>query len=149
NTGRTTIAAGHAVTVPNRALLISPSATATVMTTMEDEDFVFRLARSEDYQGWALAKSAHGRGFEGVAMTFIGNDYGAGMQITFRDNFENHGGTITVAQVHEANKSSYLAELTDLNQFQPQALVVINYAAAGGITMIKEALEKGIFKYFI
>jgi branched-chain amino acid transport system substrate-binding protein len=149
NTGLTTLAAAHAVTVPNGVLLISPSATATVMTTMEDKDFVFRLAPSDAYQGWVLAKFALDRGFKRVAMTFVGNEYGAALQITFRDNFENHGGTITAAQVHEANKSSYLPELTDLNQFQPQALVVIDYAAAGGITMIKEALAKGLFKYFI
>jgi branched-chain amino acid transport system substrate-binding protein len=149
NTGTTTIAAAHAVTVPNGVLLISPSATATVMTTMEDKDFVFRLAPSDAYQGWALAKFAHDQGFDRVAMTFVGNEYGAGMQLTFRNNFENYGGTITAAQVYEANKSSHLPELAALTQFEPQALVVIDYAAAGGITMIKDALAQGHFKYFI
>ncbi|MGH6891057.1 MAG: ABC transporter substrate-binding protein [Dongiaceae bacterium] len=149
NTSLATIAAAHSVTVPNGVLLISPSATATVLTTAEDNDFVFRLVPSDAYQGWVLAKLAYDRGFKQVAMTYVGTDYGAGMQDTFRSNFENLGGTITSAQVHEANKSSYLPELTALTQYNPQALVVIGYAASGGTTMIKEALAKGLFKQFL
>ena len=67
NTSHATKAAAHAVTVPNGVLLISPSATATVLTTLEDKDFVFRLAPSDADQGWVLARLIHSQGFTRVA----------------------------------------------------------------------------------
>src|SRR5207245_2377567 len=57
--------------------------------------------------------------------------------------------TITDAQAHEPNKNSYIQELTALAEGKPEALVLITYAAGGGITIIKEALEHGFFKQFI
>src|SRR5262249_40054207 len=84
-----------------------------------------------------------------VALTYVDSDYGAGMQDTFRDNYENFGGTITSAQVHESNKDSYLAQLDGLNRFDPQALVVIAWASSGGATIVKEALGNGLFKLFL
>ena len=149
NTGLATMAAAHAVTVPQGVLLISPSATATPITTMEDRDFVFRVAPSDADQGWVLARLVHAQGFTRVAVTYVDTDYGAGMNDTFRYNFENYGGSVTLTQVHEANKSSYLPELKALSQYNPEALVVISYAASGGATIVKEALANGFFKQFI
>jgi branched-chain amino acid transport system substrate-binding protein len=149
NTSLATIAAAHAVTVPNGVLLVSPSATATVLTTMEDKDFVFRVAPSDAHQGWVMAKLAHSQGLTQVALTYVDTDYGSGAQDTFRYNFELFGGNITFAQVHEANKTSYIPELTALTQHNPQALVVIAYAASGGATIIKQSLANGFFKQFI
>jgi branched-chain amino acid transport system substrate-binding protein len=149
NTSGATIAAAHAVTVPNSVLLISPSATATVLTTLEDRDFVFRVAPSDADQGWALARLVHDQGFTHVAVTYVDTDYGSGLQDTFRNNFEHFPDSTTVAQVHEANKTSYIPELTALAQNNPQALVVIALAASGGATIVKQALENGLFKQFI
>jgi branched-chain amino acid transport system substrate-binding protein len=149
NTSLATIAAAHAVTVPNGVLLISPSATATVLTTLEDRDFVFRVAPSDADQGWVLARLAHSQGFTRVALTYVDTDYGSGMADTFRNNFENFGDNITLAQVHEANKTSYIPELAALTQYNPQALVVIAYAASGGATIIKQSLANGFFKQFM
>src|SRR5262249_55415686 len=42
-TSLATIAAAHGVTIPDRVLLISPTATAPLLTTIEDNDFVFRV----------------------------------------------------------------------------------------------------------
>ena len=149
NTSHATMAAAHAVTIPNGVLLISPSATATTITTMEDRDFVFRVAPSDADQGWMLAGLVHAQGYTRVAVTYVDTDYGAGMNDTFRYNFENYGGSITLTQVHEANKSSYIPELKALSQYNPEALVVISFAAGGGATIVKEALANGFFKHFI
>lgn len=149
NTSLATIATAHAVAIPKGVPLISSTATATVLTTLEDHDFVFRVVPSDAYQGWMLAQLTYRQGFTRVALSYVDTDYGSGMEDTFRDNFENLGGTITSAHGHEANKKSYLPELAALRQYDPEALVLISYAANGGITMIKEALENGSFKQFI
>jgi branched-chain amino acid transport system substrate-binding protein len=149
NSSPTTMAVAHAVTIPKGVLTISPSATATVITSMEDEDLVFRLAPSDALQGWVLARLAHDQGLTRVALTYVDNAYGAGVNDVFRYHFEHFGGTVTVSQVHEANKSSYLSELTTLSKYKPQALVVASYAAGGGIAIVKEALEKSFFNRII
>jgi branched-chain amino acid transport system substrate-binding protein len=148
-TSVTLMGAAHDVTIPNGVLLISPTSTATLITTLEDKDFVFRTVPSDAYQGWMLGKLVYEQGFRNVALTYVNTDYGSGLADTFRASFENLGGTITYAQAHEPNKTSYLPELTALSAGNPQALVLIAYAQNSGITIIKEALEHGLFKQFI
>jgi len=149
NTGLTTMAAARAVTIPERVLLISPSATATTITTMEDKDFVFRLAPSDADQGWVLARLVHAQGITRVAVTYVDTAYGAGMNDVFSYHFGHFGDVITLSRVHEANKSSYVRDLKALSQHDPQALAVFAYAASGGATIVKEALASGLFKQFI
>jgi len=144
-----TMAAAHGVTVPKGVLLVSPASTAPLITTLEDNDFVFRTIESDAYQGWMLGKLVYDQGFRNVALTYVNNDYGSGIADTFRGAFENLGGTITDAQAHEPNKNSYLQELTALAENKPEALVLITYADGGGVTIIKESLEHGFFKQFI
>ncbi len=148
-TSVTLMGAAHEVTIPNGVLLISPTSTATLVTTLEDHDFVFRTIPSDAYQGWKLGKLVYDQGFRSVALTYVNTDYGSGLADTFRASFENLGGTITNAQAHEPNKTSYLPELTALAAGNPEALVLIAYAANSGITIIKEALAHGLFKQFI
>jgi branched-chain amino acid transport system substrate-binding protein len=149
-TSLATLAAAHGVIIPNGVLMISPSATAIELTDLEDKDFVFRVAPSDADQGWVLAGLVHQMGFTKVAVTYVDTDYGSGLNDTFRDNFENYGGTVTFAMAHEANKSSYANELKQLAAYDdPEALVVIDFAGGGGITLIKDALANGHFKQFI
>ena len=148
-TSVTLMAAAHGVTIPKGVLLISPTSTAPIVTMLEDNDFVFRTIPSDALQGWMLGKLVYDEGFRNVALTYVNTDYGSGLADTFRASFENLGGTITQAQAHEPNKSSYIPELKALAQGNPQALVLISYAATGGITIIKESLEHGFFKQFI
>ena len=148
-TSAATIAAAHGVTIPKGVLLISPASTAPIITTLEDKDFVFRTIPSDAYQGWMLGKLVYDQGFRNVALTYVNTDYGSGLADTFRNAFENLGGTVTSAQAHEPNKDSYLPELKALSAGNPEALVLIAYAASSGITIIKESLENGFFKQFI
>jgi branched-chain amino acid transport system substrate-binding protein len=144
-----TIAAAHNVAIPDHIVLISPASTAPLITTIEDNDYVFRTIPSDAYQGWMLGKMVYDQGIRKVAVTYVNTDYGSGLADTFRASFENLGGTITNSQAHEANKTSYLPELKALTEYDPEALVVIAYAASSGITIIKESLENGYFKRFI
>jgi branched-chain amino acid transport system substrate-binding protein len=148
-TSVTLMAAAHEVTIPNGVLLISPTDTDALVTTLEDNDFVFRTIPSDAYQGWMLGKLVFAQGYRAVALTYINTNYGTGLADTFRASFENLGGTITYAQAHEANKTSYLEELTALTQDNPDALVLIAYAANSGTTIIKQSLEHNFFKQII
>jgi branched-chain amino acid transport system substrate-binding protein len=145
----TTLSAADAVTIPNGVLLISPASTTPLLTTIQDNNFVFRVVPNDAYQGWVLGRLARRLGFTRVAVTYINNDYGIGISHTFRNAFEISGGTITAALAHEADKSSYLRELRQLTAYAPQALVVISFAGSGGATIIKQAVANGLFRQFI
>lgn len=143
------IAAANSVSIPSGVLQISPSATAPDYRQLDDNDVAFRVAPSDDYQGRILAKLVRDQGIGRVALTYVNNDYGAGTAETFRIAFTAAGGTITADQAHEPNKSSYRSELATLAGGNPDALVVIAYAADSGITIIRQSLENGFFDRFI
>jgi branched-chain amino acid transport system substrate-binding protein len=148
-TSASLLAMAHGVTIPSGVMLTSPAATAPIITTMENNGFVFRTILSDAYQGWMLGKLAHEQGYRNVALTYINNDYGSGISDTFRSAFENLGGTVTAAQAHEPNKNSYLQELTALSQGRPEALILIAYPGSSGITIIKESIAHGFFTKFM
>src|SRR4029077_17747604 len=148
-TSASLIAMAHGVTVANGVMLTSPTATAPIISTMENNGFVFRTILSDAYQGWMLGKLAYQQGYRNVAVTYINNDYGSGISDTFRSAFENLGGTVTIAQAHEANKSSYLQDLKALAAGKPEALVLIAFPTSSGITIVKESLEEGFFTKFM
>lgn len=144
-----TITAAQSVAIPAGILMISPTATAPSITDLADNDFVFRLVPSDAYQGLVLAKLLLDQGFSRVALTYANNDYAVGIAETFREAYKRLGGTLTADQVHEEKKTSYRAELATLAQGDPQALVLIAYAGDSGVTIIRQALEAGLFTQFI
>lgn len=143
------IAAANSVTIPSGVLQISPTATSPEVTGLDDNDHVFRVVPSDDYQGLVLAKLVLDQGLDRVALTYANNDYGVGIAGTFRAAYTAAGGTITSDQVHEEKKSSYRSELATLSSGNPKALVLIAYAADSGITIVRQSLENGFFDRFV
>ncbi len=143
------IAAANSVTIPSGVLQISPTATSPEVSNLDDNDQVFRVVPSDDYQGLVLARLVLDQGLDRVALTFANNDYGVGIAGAFRDAYTAAGGTITADQVHEEKKSSYRSELATLSSGDPQALVLIAYAADSGITIIRQSLENAFFERFV
>lgn len=145
-----TIAAANAVSIPNGILQVSPTSTSPEMTSLEDNDFLFRVIPSDNFQGIALSRMLLDNGITDVALTYVNNDYGVGIASTFRDAYTAAGGTITADQIHEPDKNSYRSELATLaSGGDAQALVLIAYAAGSGITIVRQALENGFFDRFI
>jgi len=145
----TTLAAANSVTIPTGVMQISPTATSPDMTTLADKDWVFRVVPSDAYQGQVLAKLTMDQGVKKVALTYANNDYAAPLAKAFADSYKALGGTITAEVKHEEKQPSYTTELATLAKDQPEALVIIAYAGDSGLTLVKEALENGLFKRFI
>ena len=145
----TTLAAANSVTIPTGVMQISPTATSPDMTTLADKDWVFRVVPSDAYQGQVLAKLTMDQGVKKVALTYANNDYAAPLAKAFADSYKALGGTITAEVKHEEKQPSYTTELATLAKDQPDALVIIAYAGDSGLTLVKEALENGLFKRFI
>ena len=144
-----TIAAANAVSIPNKVLQLSPTATAPTMTDIEDDDYLFRIVPSDNYQGQVLAKIVLDEGINKVAVAFVNNDYGVGRAGTFKTAYEAMGGTVTAYEKHEDKKNSYRGELATLASSGAEALVVIAYAGGSGAKIVKQSLENGFFDRFI
>lgn len=144
-----TLAAANTVTIPAGIVLISPASTAPALTTLDDNDTVFRVVPSDSYQGAALARTLLGMGYESVAVTHLNNDYGKGLAEAFRAEFEAQGGTLAAFAAHEEGKASYRAELAELARSGADTLAIFDYGDGSGLTILREALENGFFERFV
>jgi ABC-type branched-subunit amino acid transport system substrate-binding protein len=143
----TTLAVANAVTVPNQVPQISPSATARSLTLLEDDDFVFRTAPSDSFQGVVLADLAWELGYRNPAVLFINNTYGQGLAEQFAESFAALGGTVT-AVAHESGQPSYASELARASANGPDVLVAISYPVSAGV-YIREAIDSGAADSFL
>jgi len=139
----------QAVTIPAGVVSISDSATAPSISTLADNDLVFRVAASDSYQGVALAELAMAQGFEKIAISYANDDYNAGLAAAFRTAFEEMGGEVVANQAHEPEKASYRAEAATLGGSGADALALFAYYGSSGITIMRNMLELGLMDTFI
>jgi branched-chain amino acid transport system substrate-binding protein len=144
-----TIPAASNVAVPAGVVMISPASTSPEITDLKDNDYLYRTAPSDAFQGGVLAKLVLSKGIKKIALTYINNDYGVGLAGTFRKTYKAMGGIITADQVHEEKKQSYRSELASLASGGSTKLVLIAMGEGSGMTMIRQSLEGGMFDTFI
>jgi branched-chain amino acid transport system substrate-binding protein len=144
-----TIGAATAAGIPGGVVQISPSASAPALTTLEDNDLVFRTTPSDAFQGVQLGKLLLSKGIKDVAVTYVNNDYGKGLADVFVATFTEGGGTVTSNVAHEDGKADYRAELGQLSSGGSQNLVVLAYASGSGKTILQQAIEGGEFTAFV
>lgn len=144
-----TIGAATAAGIPGGVVQISPSASAPALTTLEDNDLVFRTTPSDAFQGVQLGKLLLSKGIKDVAVTYVNNDYGKGLADVFVATFTEGGGSVTSNVAHEDGKADYRAELGQLSSGGSQNLVVLAYASGSGKTILQQAIEGGEFTAFV
>lgn len=140
-----TLAAANTATIPAGIVLISPASTAPALTTLADNDTVFRTVPSDAFQGAALARKLRELGYDKVAVAYLNNDYGAGLRNSFETEFKALGGDVAASAAHEEGKASYRAELGELAKSGANTLVVFAYASGSGMTIVRETLENAFF----
>lgn len=143
------LAAANSVTIPAGVTIVTPSGTSPEITSLQDNDTVFRTVPSDDYQGRALARTLLERGTNKVAVAYLNNDYGKGLAEAFRAEFEEKGGEIAGFAAHEGERASYRSNLADLAAGGADTLVILDYGDGSGLTMLRQALENGFFENFV
>jgi branched-chain amino acid transport system substrate-binding protein len=144
-----TVAAANNAAVPGGVVMISPASTAPSLTTLEDNDLVFRTAPSDAFQGEVLANLVFAKGITSVAVSYVNNDYGTGFADAFGAAFEAAGGQVLASEAHEDGKADYRAEIGSLSSTGAEALVVLAYVDGSGGTLIRQAVEGGDFSQFV
>jgi ABC-type branched-subunit amino acid transport system substrate-binding protein len=143
-----TIALAQSVTIPNEVVQISPSATSPALSVLEDNDFLYRTAVSDAAQGVILARLARELGYETAALLYVNNAYGEGLARVFTESFEAEGGTVTASVPQEPDQPSYISELENATDGDPDVLVAMSYPVSAGV-YLREAIEGDFIDAFM
>ncbi len=144
-----TISGANNAGIPGSVVMISPASTSPALTTLEDNDLVFRTAPSDAYQGEVLARLLKAKDVSDIAITYVNNDYGKGFADALEAAYQAEGGTVAAKEAHEDNKADYRAELGSLSSSGATTLVVLAYADGSGQTIVRQALEAGDFAVYV
>ena len=143
-----TIAAAEAVVVPNGRIIISGASTAPAISTLDDNDFVFRTAVSDAAQGIVLANLAWREGYRTAGVMYVNNAYGEGLTDQFEKTFTELGGSVISRVPHEDTQPTYNSELEKATEGDPDVLVTVSYTGQAQV-YIREALEGGYADTFL
>ncbi len=142
-----TQAVARAVTIDGEVPLMSPSATSPTITVLDDNNFVFRTAPSDAFQGVVLANLAYGLGYRSAGALYINDAYGQGLADQFEASFTALGGQVVIVP-HEPEQPSYASELAQATANNPDVLVAISFPVSAGV-YIREAIESGAADTFL
>lgn len=142
------IALANSVTIPNEVVQISPASTSPAISILEDNDFMFRTTVSDAAQGVVLARLARELGYETAAALYVNNAYGEGLARVFKESFEAAGGTVTALVPQESDQPSYISELENATEGNPDVLVAMSYPVSAGV-YLREAIEGDFIDTFL
>jgi len=143
-----TIPVATSITSREGVLQITSASTSPTITTLKDNDFLFRTVPSDAFQGIALAKLVTEKGVKDVSIIYVNNAYGQGLADAFAKAYQGMDGKVTESVPFEAGQASYRGELQRLKGGDAEALVVVAYPENGTV-ILKQSLEGGYFDKFI
>ena len=142
-----TIGAFNGSGLSGNVVFISPASSAPALTTLQDNDLVYRTTPSDALQGVKMADLLLAKGVKDIAITYVNNDYGKGFADALSAAYTAGGGTVAANVAHEEGKADYRAELGNLTA--SQNLVILAYANASGNTILRQAVESGNFTTYV
>ncbi len=144
-----TISVAENAAIPAGVTMVSPASTSPAITTLKDQDLVFRTTPSDVYQGSVMARLLRSKGIDRIAITYVNNDYGKGFADALAAAFLAAGGKIDANEPHEEGKADYRAHIRTLAASGVDTLVVLAYANGSGQTIIRQAVASGDFDQFV
>ncbi|MEF8800238.1 MAG: ABC transporter substrate-binding protein [Halolamina sp.] len=118
--------------IPNGVVGCSPSSTSPNVTTLDDDDLIFRTAPSDALQGQVMAQvGSENLESNSASALYVNNDYGQALFESFNGAYEDRGATVETGVAFRKEKDSYTTELGEAMESDPDMLVVIGYPASG------------------
>jgi ABC-type branched-subunit amino acid transport system substrate-binding protein len=145
---RHTIPVAEQVTSQRSVPQIAFAATSPAITTLKDNDFLFRTAPSDDFQGIALAAIARSKRMDTLSILHLNDAYGQGLANSLRSAFEARGGKIMLAVPFKPEQADFGKELAQLAKQPVDALVLVGFPKDGE-RILKQAQALGKFKRYI
>lgn len=121
------VVAVNSYAVQRNVLVISPAATATAISSLQDNNLVWRTAPSDELQARLLAKVVKADAATDVRTIFVDKLYGTGLNEKFREAYTSLGGQGLKDSLSykEANEAELKAKLNDVSRFAPSHLLLV------------------------
>ncbi|OQY48477.1 MAG: hypothetical protein DRR08_26035 [Candidatus Parabeggiatoa sp. nov. 2] len=169
-----TIEVAKKVSIPNQVPQIAIASTSPAITTLADQDFLFRTAPSDALQAVVLARLASGTlkdvnlprsssahsGYKRVSVLYVEGTYGQGLNDVFTKHFDELGGEKVVAVSHPEVPISDLENKALLRQIllpslqqayadgETEVLIAMSYTGYAEV-FLQQAIENNLFDKFL
>ena len=120
----------------------SPANTSPVFTTYNDKGLYFRTAPSDVLQGRVMADLVVNDGASSVGILVRDDSYGKGLADAVNKGVTGGGGEVTDTVTYSPDTPSFGAQVTQIKQGNPDAVVVIGFNETTKI--IPEMIKQGI-----
>ena len=138
-----TIPVAMSVSVPGHIVQISPASTSAKITTLNDDDYIYRTVPMDALQAPALAQVlVNDKHFKTVSIVYVNNDYGEGLADGLKAAYEKLGGHVTAMVPYDKKQASYRGEADKAVKGNPQAVVMVAYPQFGSMIM-RQIIETG------
>ncbi len=117
---------------------------ATAPKISEAGAYIFRVWNSDAHEGEVSADYAFDTlGFRSVAILYINNEYGKGLEQVFRSRLVERGGNIPTSESFAQSATNIRTQLTKIQASKPDGLYVVGYPKEIPIAL-KQAKELGL-----
>ncbi|CAN5242121.1 ABC transporter substrate-binding protein [soil metagenome] len=106
---------------------ISPANTSPDFTDYPDDGFYWRTAPSDVLQGRILGNKIIADGPTNVAILYMNDAYGTGLEENLKASLEDGGATVTAEEIFEPASTDFTSAIQTLLASNPDALVVISF----------------------
>jgi branched-chain amino acid transport system substrate-binding protein len=123
----------------DQIVILATGATAPQISGVSK--YVFRIWNSDAYEGEIIADYAANRTqLTNVAILYINNDYGKGLEGVFRAQFTRRGGIVPDSEAFDQGSSDMRAQITKIKATNPDGIYLVAYPkeAASALRQIKE-----------
>lgn len=133
-----TIPVANEVTVPANVLLMSYFSTSPAVTSVKDNNLLWRTIPSDAFQGVIAARTAFNEyKARKVGVLYVDSAYGKGISKVFKDEFEKLGGTVPNFISYEEKSDSeiesfdYSSKVKELFKDKPDLIYLVTYFKDG------------------
>ena len=124
-----TLAAAQSVTIPQQVVTISPSSSASNLTNVQDNGYLYRTAPGDAAQAnFLVGLMAEEFGADATVNVGVRNDdYGTGFESDFSGAWEANGGTVGAKVEWNPDAATFDTEAQDLVAGSPDAWLIVDF----------------------
>jgi ABC-type branched-subunit amino acid transport system substrate-binding protein len=137
--------------VPREVVVLSETGTSPTLTIFEDNDYLFRTAPSDVYQGRMLANLAWEKGAMSAAMLVNSDDvYGTGLAHEFELEFTRLGGALlNVVEVPQDVTLDFGEYIPQVYQGNPDAVILSLLDGAVDAQFVNESINEPFNGFYL
>ena len=134
-----TISMAQSVTIPNELVHITPASSSPVISTLDDDDYVWRTRTNDRFVARVMSQIAEENDAESAAVLYVNNDFGSALADVFEESFD---GEVTAKVGYSSGESSYQQSLSTLFEDDPEYVALAGYPESG-TTILSQWYEGG------